>query len=196
LKTSLRSGLFLRDDAKFISFISIDFLNILDLNSMQNLEEFVTINSRKYDGKIHKTWKAELIAQKANLLTFIGEFEKEIVHPHLGIIRRGTVSREFYWLDGWFNVFRFHEPDGRLRNFYCNINIPPKFEDNILDYVDLDIDVLVWKDFSIEVLDTEEFEENCRKFDYPAEIKSKVEESLQKLIELVENREFPFDTGI
>ncbi len=163
---------------------------------MQKPTESVTINSRKYDGKIHRTWTAKLIGRNKTLLTFVGEFKKEIKHSQLGVIRRGTVSYEFYWLDGWFNVFRFHEPDGSLRNFYCNINLPPKFENNVLDYVDLDIDVLVWKDFSIEILDTDEFAENSKKYNYPAEIKNRTDESLKKILELVENRDFPFDIKI
>lgn len=163
---------------------------------MPNSKKAVTVNSRKFDGTIHKTWKVNFIERKDSLLTFVGEFETEITHSHLGVIRRGTLSYEFYWLGGWFNVFRFHEPDGRLRNFYCNINMPPKFEDGVLDYVDLDIDILIWRNFSLEVLDIDEFAENSKKFNYPMEVKVKVEESLKRLIELVENREFPFDVEI
>ncbi len=131
---------------------------------MSSQKPIVTINSRKFDGKIHRSWKAKLIEQKNSLLTFIGVFEKEIIHAHLGIIGRGTVSYEFYWLNRCYNVFRFHEPDGRFRNFYCNINLPPKFENNVLDYIDLDLDLLVWQDFSYQILDSEEFEENVIKF--------------------------------
>lgn len=161
---------------------------------MPEFENLVKINSRKFDGKIHKTWTATFLSKKNSLLTFIGKFEEEINHQYLGVIRRGTVSYEFYWLDCWFNVFRFHEPNGDLRNFYCNINVPPKFENNVLDYVDLDIDVLVWKNFTVEVLDLDEFAENSLKFNYSPEIKLKAEESLKKLRELIENRKFPFDT--
>lgn len=160
---------------------------------MRNSRKSVIINSRKYDGTIHKSWNAKLIEQNKSLLTFVGVFEKEIKHSHLGVIGRGTISLEFYWLGGWFNVFRFHEPDRSLRNFYCNLNMPPKFENNVLDYVDLDIDVLVWKDFSIEILDLDEFEENSRRFGYPAEVKSEVANNLEKLLELIENRGFPFN---
>ncbi len=161
---------------------------------MSESKNLVTINSRKFDGKIHKTWTANFLSKKNSLLSFVGEFEKKINHSHLGVIGRGTISYEFYWLDRWFNVFRFHEPNGDLRNFYCNINLPPKFENNVLDYVDLDIDVLVWKDFSVEILDLDEFAENSDKFNYSAEIKYKTKESLKKLRELIENRKFPFNT--
>ncbi|MFN2391560.1 MAG: DUF402 domain-containing protein [Pyrinomonadaceae bacterium] len=160
---------------------------ILDSNKI------VTINSRKIDGKIHKSWKAELIESKHNLLKFVGKFEKKIKHEHLGIIRRGTISYEFYWLDRGFNVFRFHEPEGNLRNFYCNINLPPQLENNVLDYIDLDIDVLVWNDFSFQILDLEEFEENSKKFSYSDGLKQTIDENLKQLIHLIEHRKFPFD---
>jgi protein associated with RNAse G/E len=163
---------------------------------MQNQSESVTINSRKFDGTIHKTWTADLIEQKNTLLTFVGEFEKEVNHKELGVIRRGTVSYEFYWLDCWFNIFRFHEPNGSLRNFYCNINLPPIFKDKVLDYVDLDIDVLVWKDFSIQILDIDEFAENSKKYNYSLEIKNKASESLKEILNLIEKRDFPFDIKI
>ncbi len=74
--------------------------------------------------------------------------------------------------------------------------MPPKFENNILDYVDLDIDVLVWRDFSVEILDMNEFEENSKKFNYSAEIKNRARESLKKILKLIKNHDFPFDIKI
>jgi uncharacterized protein len=153
----------------------------------------VIINSRKFDGKIHRSWKAELVEQKNSLLIFVGEFEIEVNHSHLGVIRRGTLSYEFYWLDRWYNIFRFHEPGGALRNFYCNINMPPKFENGVLDYVDLDIDILVWKDFKYEILDADEFEENAQTYNYSNNLKQTVASNVKELISLIENRKFPFN---
>ena len=155
--------------------------------------KIITINSRKFNNKIHRTWEASLIEQKDSLLIFVGKFEIEVKHPELGIIRRGTISYEYYWTDRWYNVFRFHEPDGKLRNFYCNVNMPPKFENNVLDYIDLDIDVFVLKDFSYRILDLEEFEENAQYFKYSKELCSKVKESLNELISMIETKVFPFD---
>ncbi len=134
-----------------------------------------------------------MIEQKDSLLIFVGEFKKEVKHSHLGVIRRGTISYEFYWLDLWYNVFRFHEPDGDLRNYYCNVNLPPKFKNGVLDYIDLDIDVLVWKDFAYEILDLDEFEENSKIFNYSEDLIRKTKDNLAKLLTLIENRNFPFN---
>jgi len=160
---------------------------------MESEDKIITINSRKFDGSIYKSWNVELVNRNNCFFTFVGEFEKEIVHSQLGVIRRGTVSYEFYWFNRWYNVFRFHEPDGILRNFYCNINLPFKFTDKVLDYVDLDIDILVWKDLSYQVLDSEEFEENAKRFSYSDKIRKKVKATQDELISLIETKTFPFD---
>ena len=160
---------------------------------MKTDDKLVTINSLKFDGSINKSWNAELVNCENRLFTFVGKFEKEIIHSQLGIIRRGTMSYEFYWLNRWYNVFRFHEPEGGLRNFYCNINLPLKFSGSVLDYVDLDIDILVWKDFSYQILDSEEFEENAKRFSYSDKMRKKVRATQDELISLIETKTFPFD---
>lgn len=156
----------------------------------------VTINSRKFDGEIARSWQADLIARNGSLLIFCGVFEREIRHDHLGVIRRGTVSYEFYWLDRYYNIFRFHEPDGSFRNFYCNINLPPVFNDRVLDYIDLDIDLLVFKDLSYKVLDEDDFKAHSEIFSYPQDLITKVRQSLEALLNLLENRSFPFDFNL
>lgn len=168
----------------------------LKFYKMKRTNKSFTINSRKFDGSIHRSWRADLMEEKNSLLVFEGVFETEINHSHLGIIRPGTVSYEYYWTDRWYNIFRFHEPEGSLRNFYCNVNQPPVLNGSILDYVDLDIDVLVWKDFSFEVLDVDEFKDNAKKFKYSVELIEKIDESLKEILNLANNKLFPFNTSI
>jgi hypothetical protein len=153
----------------------------------------IKVEALKYDLSVHRTWECALIDETEEMWKFVGIFQEEIKHPLLGVIRPNTVSYEFYWKNRWFNVFRFHEPEGELRNFYCNVNLPPVLKENILTYVDLDIDVLVAPDFVYQILDMDEFEENARKHQYPAETIKKAEASLNELIRMIEGREFPFN---
>jgi protein associated with RNAse G/E len=151
----------------------------------------ITVNSRKYDGSIRRTWTCELLERDGSLLRMVGEFDTDVMHTDLGHIKKGTLSYEYYWLDRWYNIFRFHEPSGKLRNFYCNINMPPAFENGVLDYVDLDIDVLIQSDLSFTVLDREDFEESAEAFDYPQQLRTKVERTLDELVGFIENRHVP-----
>lgn len=151
----------------------------------------VTVISRAYDKSIRRSWKATLIRREGALIELVGEFDRDVEHPHLGSISRGTVSHEYYWLDRWYNIFRFHEPTGELRNYYCNIGMPPTFADSVVDYVDLDIDVLIWPDHTCEVLDQVEFDLNACKYSIPKQVHEKVHENLADLILFIEEGRFP-----
>jgi protein associated with RNAse G/E len=153
----------------------------------------ITVRVYKYDGTEHRRWAASLKSRENNLLILDATFEEEITHDLLGTIELGTHSLEYYWLDRWYNVFRFTDLNGNLRSFYCNINVPPTFDGEMLSYVDLDIDVLVDADYSFRVLDLEEFEENAVRYDYSTEVHDNAHRALAELIALIEKRQFPFD---
>ena len=152
----------------------------------------VTVRTYKYDGTEHRRWRAQISRQEGSLLVLDAKFEEEIRHPLLGTVVPETLSREYYWLDRWYNVFRFVEPTGELRNFYCNVNVPPVLQRNVLSYIDLDMDVLVAPDFSYSILDEDEFAANAARFNYPAEVLLKSRTALEDLIALIERRAFPF----
>lgn len=153
----------------------------------------VTVESRKYDGRVHRAWRARVAAREGALIILEGKFDEEIRHPLLGHIVRGTLSREYYWIDRWYSVFRFREPDGALRNYYCNINQPAAFDGRVLSFVDLDVDMLIAPDFSIKILDEDEFASNAARFAYPSEFYTRAAAALKELTALIEQRAFPFD---
>ncbi len=152
----------------------------------------ITVNSRKYDGTIRRSWACELVESSDGVIVLEGVFEQDVEHADLGNIARGTRSVEYFWPARWYNIFRFHNPDGNLRNWYCNVNMPPRFTGDTIDYVDLDIDIVVWPDMSHTVLDTDEFQMNAERFSYPPEIIRNAENAVAELILKIESRSFPF----
>ena len=159
---------------------------------MSQASNSIIVQTYKYDGTEHRRWSATIQRQEGSLLVLDAAFAEEINHDLIGTIARGTISTEYYWLDRWFNVFRFSAPDGRLQSYYCNLNIPPVFAEQQLSYVDLDIDILVQPDFTYRILDREDFEINARRFGYSVEVRQNVEQALSDLIALIESRAFPF----
>jgi len=143
----------------------------------------VLVRVCKFDGQEYRRWPARLAKRDGPLIVLDAVFVEEVQHDLLGHIPAGTISKEYYWLDRWYNVFRFSD------RFYCNVNKPPAFDGSVLTYVDLDIDVLVEADFSYRVLDLEDFEAN----QYPAEIQDNARRAVAELLTLVETRSFPFD---
>ena len=156
-------------------------------------ERIVTVNSRKFDGTINRTWDCRPVEITLSSLVLVGRFARDVDHPDLGKIAAGTTSCEFFWPYCWYNVFRFHEPDGSIRNFYYNISMPFLFENDQLDYIDLDIDVIVWPDGTFKVLDIEEFQQNSLVYNYPADVIENAERTLDELTAAIRSGTQPTD---
>lgn len=146
----------------------------------------------KHDGREHRRWRGRIAKHEASLIVLNAEFDVDVSHRLLGEIKRGTRLIEYYWLDRWYNVFRFLRDDGSTRLYYCNINQPPTLDGQVLTYIDLDIDVLVQPDYSYQVLDLDEFETNSEAYGYSAEEKANAAGAVEELTGMIQFRQFPF----
>jgi protein associated with RNAse G/E len=155
----------------------------------------IEVRSYKFDGLLHRSWPAELLAREGPLIVLDATFPAEVVHDLLGTIPSGTRSLEYYWLDRWYNVFRFAQPNGELRNYYCNVIVPPTLAAGVLSYVDLDLDILVDPDFSYRILDVADFERNIEVYCYSEKVQVNARQALRELAQLIETRSFPFGPG-
>lgn len=153
----------------------------------------IKVRACKYDGSEHRSWPAKILRQAGSLIVLDAVFDQEVIHELLGTIVNGTTSIEYYWLDRWYSVFRFSHPGGELRNYYCNVNVPPQFAGEVLNYIDLDIDILVEPDFSYQIVDLEDFEENALRYGYSEKVQKRARQALAELIDLIETRAFPFN---
>lgn len=152
----------------------------------------IVVKSLKYDGSVNRSWDAVLIAEHGTLILVEGSFGEDVSHPLLGLIRAGTLSTEYFWTDRWYSVFRFETASGDLLSYYCNINTPVSMKAGTISFIDLDIDVIVAPDFSLRVLDEDEFELHTRLYDYPPDIVRGARDGVEEVFRLVDARSFPF----
>ena len=152
----------------------------------------ITVRVLKYDGTENRRWDATVARRNDSLIVLDAEFDVDVHHDLLGKIERGTRTVEYYWLDRWYNVFRFLEDDRTTKLFYCNISMPPRERGKVLSYIDLDIDLLVQPDYSYQVLDLEEFEANAVRYGYSEQLRMQAYQALDEVISLIVARQFPF----
>ena len=152
----------------------------------------ITVRVLKHDGAEYRRWNASLARQEGSLIVLDAAFEDDVQHDLLGNITRGTRTIEYYWLDRWYNIFRFLEKDSTTKLFYCNVNMPPAISGGVLSYIDLDVDILVQPDFSYQVLDLDEFASNAMHYGYSEQVKRQTQSAIDELISMIETRQFPF----
>jgi uncharacterized protein len=152
----------------------------------------VTVRVVKYDGSEYRRWNARMAQQEGSLIVLDAEFEFDVQHDSLGTIPQGTRTVEYYWLDRWYNVFRFLQSDDSTWLWYCNVGTPATLDDGVISYVDLDMDLLVQPDLTYKVLDFDDFEKNAQRFGYSEETRRMAHQAVDQLSVMIEKRQFPF----
>jgi protein associated with RNAse G/E len=75
------------------------------------------------------------------------------------VFKTGDRFVEYYYTDRWYNIFAVHDrDDGTVKGWYCNIGKPAVFEDSVVSYIDLALDLWVSTSGQQTVLDEDEFE--------------------------------------
>lgn len=71
------------------------------------------------------------------------------------IVPAGSVNLAHYWIDRPYNVYQFMR-DGRTLAYYCNVAEPTAIREDLVEYVDLAVDVLIDPAGKALVLDEDE----------------------------------------
>jgi len=152
----------------------------------------ITIESYKHDGTRHRTWDKTLVLHNGRRL--IGGNDRVLVTEADG---RQWITREpaicTFTRGDWFNTIAMLREDGVY--YYCNLGSPFRWKNGVLTYIDYDLDVKVYPDFTYVVLDEDEFEENRRRMGYPDAVVRHVYQGLRRLKQLIHHRKGPFQPG-
>lgn len=153
----------------------------------------VLVSVYTIDGFKKRHFKMAKVEETENLLVFHAfeppiyyESKKEAaVYPHdVTMIARPN------W---WFSLMVCKSNAGSINHVYANVNTPYEFVGDQFSYIDLDIDVLIKPDYSIEILDEDEFMENIKDGQYKDDWVNNVWLAVKHITEMVNSREEPFN---
>jgi uncharacterized protein len=109
----------------------------------------------------HKeTWRYEgtVINRTPDSILLEAFFNRPDKPFHGILLAKGDRFIEKYLTNRWYNIFEIHDHmTDSLKGWYCNVTYPAVFEDGLVSYVDLALDLLVYPDGRQLVLDEDEF---------------------------------------
>jgi len=93
--------------------------------------------------------------------------------------------------EGWWHL-HYNGVTTRFSHF-VDIVTPPKWvSENRYEMIDLDLDVIVHQDGTVEIEDEDEFEIHQVRYEYPEEMILRAEAETQRIVGVLEKREEPF----
>lgn len=153
------------------------------------------IHSTKYDGSLHYRYEVSVISSDHDLLMVYCRPGTQI-QSYRGSLLAGRHSLGLYWLDRPYNLTINWTSTWNPHSHYINVATPARWDDGVLRFVDLDLDV-IWKTDGTVILDDEdEFEWHRERFGYPPDLVADSWRSRDEVVRLIERSVHPFDGSL
>ncbi|MFF2480182.1 DUF402 domain-containing protein [Paenibacillus sp. NPDC058071] len=157
------------------------------------------IKSFKHDGRLHRTWQRnwripdEWLAPRHREEEMIVLINRQTpILESDGKLWVSKVPAVSFFIPGqWFNVVALLEQTG-IR-YYCNVASPPYVHDNVLTYIDYDLDVIRTADGMRHVVDQDEYDLHRIAYHYPKMVEDKVQQGLSALLSRMDRGQEPFE---
>jgi hypothetical protein len=155
-------------------------------------DHLVRVNKLDAEGRLIIAYPARLIWQRGGARLVEGIFNIEDMAVGKVWFRRGDHILEWYSTEHRYNLLQVHEQDSKqLKAWYCNISLPAVFTEGEICWLDLALDLLVYPDGSMELLDQDEFASLV----LDRQTRAECWRALQDVLGLFKNNSLPFQEG-
>ncbi len=118
----------------------------------------ITVIKNDHAGREVWRYEGHVLERGQHHVTLEAFFRRDDMDLGFVIFRRGDRFVETFYTDRWYNVFEVHDvDDDHIKGWYCNITRPAVLADRTVQADDLALDLFIYPDGRLLVLDEEEF---------------------------------------
>ena len=120
----------------------------------------IKVHKKNLAGEVKYQYEGVVVSRDDQSIVIEALFDRADM-PFMDVVfKTGDRFVEYYYTDRWYNVYTIHDrDDGSIKGWYCNVCKPAVFQDDVISFVDLALDLWVAEDGRQTVLDEDEFEE-------------------------------------
>ena len=153
--------------------------------------ESIDIISFKHDGELHRVWKNVSKIYEDDEIAVIINNKVEVID---GDGRRWKTREPavcYFFKNYWFNVICMLRSDDIY--YYCNLSSPYVIDKEGIKYIDYDLDVKLFPNGEIILLDRDEYDFNVKDMHYSDDIRHIIKKNLDILLNFIDNHKDPFN---
>ncbi|NWG06620.1 MAG: DUF402 domain-containing protein [Chloroflexi bacterium] len=148
----------------------------------------IKVQKKNPAGEVTYEYIGNLLSRDETTLVLEALFDRADM-PFMDVVfKTGDRFVEYYYTDRWYNIFAIHDrDDDRVKGWYCNVGKPAMFDNGVVSYIDLALDLWVSANGRQTVLDEDEFNE----LGLDSELRQKALIALQELKAYFETKRPP-----
>ena len=149
------------------------------------------IHCYKHNGEAYQASEETIILDIKDDYIVCGNYMVDVKEPEGHTYKTKELAIIYFYKHNWFNCIAQLKSFGLF--YYCNMASQYIIDENVIKYIDYDLDLRVFPDGGYKILDYNEYKYHKKKMKYPEEIDIIINKELQKMIEMKKNNEGPFD---
>ena len=154
----------------------------------------LAIHCYKHNGKIHRTWDEAIVLDITDEMLVCGNHRVTVTERDGKSHKTKETAIIFFYTKKWFNIFAQFKKRGLY--YKCNIATPYLIDDNIIKFIDYDLDLKVFPDGAFKVLDRNEYKYHKMKMKYSEDLDKILQNQLTELINMKKTGVGPFNKNI
>lgn len=158
------------------------------------MEKETIIVSFKHNGKVHRTWYQTYLIEDNDDYVVVGSMHSLVIEADGRRWRGNEPAITVFFKKEWFNVVCMLRNEGVF--YYVNIASPSIYENNVIKYIDYDLDFKVSPEFRIKALDEFEYKKHKKMLKYSDDLDKVIKKKFKEIKNKIINRQFPFEHNI
>jgi protein associated with RNAse G/E len=158
------------------------------------IKKDISVVCFKHNGQFHRSWETFSLIEETDEYFVIGNNISKIMESDGRIWYSKEPGIFIFSKNDFYNVVCMLKRDGV--RYYVNLASPCFLKEDVVYYIDYDLDITYSIDQEIKLLDEDEFLENSTKYNYSSKLINEINTQKDKLINKIKNKDFPFNNEI
>ena len=151
----------------------------------------ISIHCYKHNGTIEHTSDCSIVLENNKDVLVCGNGKTKITEKDGRSYYTNEPAILFFYKDRWYNIIAQLKSHGLF--YYCNIATPFVVDENVVKYIDYDLDLRVFPDGGFRVLDRNEYKYHKKIMHYSDDLDLVIRNELSNLIASKRKNEDPFN---
>lgn len=152
--------------------------------------KWIIIQAYKHNEELHREWSHSYVLEDNENCFVAASIRASVIESDGRKWHTKEPAIFVLFKKQWFNVIAMLKEDGI--SYYVNIASPSLYDKGFIKYIDYDLDIKLYGDGTVRLLDVVEYRKHAQEQGYPDEIKQILEDSVNSVYEMIKTKKFPF----
>ena len=158
---------------------------------MEHLKNrWIEIQGYKHDGRMHRIWDSVFVVDETEEYIVVASTKTKVVEHDFRIWYTKEPAIMIFFKNRWWNVIAMLKKVGIT--YYVNLASPFVYDNQKVKYIDYDLDLKLYPNKDIRLIDVKEYGYHRKKYNYGDDIDKILRFNITNIKECMGKNEFPF----